>query len=538
MTITLDSLTVTTGSGGTTAVLKIHNSSGSVTLSELTVAVRDSANNNLDYPDLANVTVGTSVYTYTQTKTFANGTYTMFGAYQTSDGVWHSLASQTVVVGGDTTPPSSPTNLADTFTANVLLTWTASTDNVGVAGYYVYRNGTQIANVTSGTSYTDSGRPLNTAYTYTVKAYDAAGNVSGASNSLSVTTPNTGSGGGDTTPPSVPTGLASSNVAQTSLTLSWTASTDNVGVAGYHVFRGGTQVATVTGTSFNDTGLTAGTAYSYTVNAYDAAGNTSAQSSALSVTTSAASGPGTRVIGGVTKNNVFWDDFASGSLDTSKWSLNNTSSYPGNGPTNCTDNKVDYFHSGSLSFSGSNIVFTATDSGFTQSSDGNGSFYDGAAHEMWYTAFISTENVTNGFQVQTGDYLETKCVLPNPGVGAWPALWTWANGNGEVDVFEWHPDGSHPLELTNHVANPAQGSYDTNAADCTAGNTVTIGAYMGASSVDWYVNGTKVYSDNVGVGSGFSSYINLNLSLAAGNYGHVAPNATVVFTADYVGVWR
>ncbi|MGO9932943.1 MAG: fibronectin type III domain-containing protein [Steroidobacteraceae bacterium] len=89
----------------------------------------------------------------------------------------------------------------------------------------------------------------------------------------------------DTTPPSVPTGLSATAVSSTQINLSWTASTDNVGVTGYDVFRNGTQVGTTTTTSYQDTGLTASTTYSYTVAAYDAAGNVSAQSTAATATT-------------------------------------------------------------------------------------------------------------------------------------------------------------------------------------------------------------------------------------------------------------
>ncbi len=98
---------------------------------------------------------------------------------------------------------------------------------------------------------------------------------------LSVTT----SGGADTEAPSVPTNLAASNVTQTTLTLSWDASSDNVGVTGYDVYQGASNLGTVTGTSANVTGLTAGTSYSFTVRAKDAAGNVSAASAALNVTT-------------------------------------------------------------------------------------------------------------------------------------------------------------------------------------------------------------------------------------------------------------
>src|SRR5437879_7036730 len=91
----------------------------------------------------------------------------------------------------------------------------------------------------------------------------------------------------DTTPPSVPTGLTASAVSSSQINLSWTASSDNVGVSGYRVYRGGTQIATTSATSFANTGLAPSTTYTYTVAAYDAAGNLSAQSSSASATTPA-----------------------------------------------------------------------------------------------------------------------------------------------------------------------------------------------------------------------------------------------------------
>lgn len=101
-----------------------------------------------------------------------------------------------------------------------------------------------------------------------------------------------GTGGGDTTPPSVPANLAVTGTTSSSASLSWSASTDNVGVAGYRVYRGGVQVGTTAGTSFTDTGLSASTQYSYTVAAYDAAGNVSAQSSPATATTGSGGGTG------------------------------------------------------------------------------------------------------------------------------------------------------------------------------------------------------------------------------------------------------
>ena len=89
----------------------------------------------------------------------------------------------------------------------------------------------------------------------------------------------------DTQRPSAPTALTAQPTSSNSIALSWTGSTDNVGVAGYHVYRNGTKILTTTSTSAVNQGLTAATTYSYTVTAYDAAGNESLASTAASATT-------------------------------------------------------------------------------------------------------------------------------------------------------------------------------------------------------------------------------------------------------------
>jgi len=324
----------------------------------------------------------------------------------------------------DSQAPTSPTTLssASVTATSFTLSWTASTDNVGVASYEVFANGTSKGTTTS-TSVSISSLTCATTYTTTVKAKDAAGNVSAASSALSVntgacagltkltgtafgTTPTYQNGtstfdkvfdgdintyfdyananggyagldlasaysigqikyyprstftsrmtggkfqgsndnttytdiytisteptlawqtvdvsssayryvrylspdggycnvaevefytGGtvvsDTKAPSAPTSLASASVSTISFTLSWTASTDNVGVTSYDVYKNGTLYTNVTNTSASISGLSCNTAYSMTVKAKDAAGNVSAASSALSVTTSACSTP-------------------------------------------------------------------------------------------------------------------------------------------------------------------------------------------------------------------------------------------------------
>lgn len=103
-----------------------------------------------------------------------------------------------------------------------------------------------------------------------------------------------GGGGGDTQPPTAPTNLAASNIASTSLTLNWTASTDNVGVTNYRIFRNNTFFGQTgnASTTFNVTGLSASTTYSFYVVAQDAAGNNSNNSNTINATTTSGGGGG------------------------------------------------------------------------------------------------------------------------------------------------------------------------------------------------------------------------------------------------------
>lgn len=108
----------------------------------------------------------------------------------------------------------------------------------------------------------------------------------------------------DTTAPTVPTNLSGTGISSTQINLTWTASTDAVGVAGYKIFRNTTQVGTSTTTSFTDTGLTASTTYGYKVSAFDAAGNTSAQTSNVNVATTAAANLPDVIITSMTYNSA------------------------------------------------------------------------------------------------------------------------------------------------------------------------------------------------------------------------------------------
>jgi len=192
----------------------------------------------------------------------------------------------------DTQAPTAPSALTSTAktTNSVSLAWNASTDNVSVTGYRIY-NGSTLTGSVSGTTlaYNVTGLAANTAYTFSVKALDNAGNESSASNSLSVTT--NAPVGNDTQAPTAPGALHIMGApTASSLMLMWNASTDNVGVSGYRIYNGSTLVTTVAGTAtfYTVTGLSASTAYTFNVRAIDAAGNVSAAST-VSGTTAAAS---------------------------------------------------------------------------------------------------------------------------------------------------------------------------------------------------------------------------------------------------------
>lgn len=192
---------------------------------------------------------------------------------------------------GDNQPPTAPTglNVTGSTPTSVSLAWNASTDNVGVTGYNVYNGNALVATVSGSTlNYTVNGLTSNTPYTFSVKAFDAAGNSSNASNSVSVTTPPVQV---DTDPPTAPTGLhVMGTPTSSSVSLMWSPSTDNVGVTGYRIYQGTTLVATVSGstTDYVVTGLNASTTYSFNVRAFDAAGNVSGASNSISATTAAA----------------------------------------------------------------------------------------------------------------------------------------------------------------------------------------------------------------------------------------------------------
>ncbi|PZG07007.1 Secreted glycosyl hydrolase [Micromonospora craterilacus] len=269
-TVTVDRLVLKLpgGWGARTQTLTVQGSTNGSTFSTLVAsagyAFNPAANNTVT------ITVGSAATRYVRLQFTAN---TGWPAGQLAELEVYGPAT------GDTQPPSAPTNLAFTEpgSGQIRLTWSASTDNVGVTGYDVYANGSLRASVSGTTlTYTDT-QPASATVSYFVRAKDAAGNVSANSNTVT----RTGSSG-DTQAPTAPTNLAFTEPGGGQIRLTWSASTDNVGVTGYDVYANGSLRASVSGTTLTYTdSQPASATVSYFVRAKDAAGNVSANSNTV-----------------------------------------------------------------------------------------------------------------------------------------------------------------------------------------------------------------------------------------------------------------
>lgn len=235
--------------------------------------------------------------------------------------------------------------------------------------------------------------------------------------------------------------------------------------------------------------------------------------------------------GATGKSQVFSEEFGSAIAWGSKWT-GHKSSIMKNG-TNNPDQQLDLLTTDAVSVSDGLVTFTATPSSETLAS----------GRQAWNTGLLTTEYTAENFQVKTGDYAEVRVKLPTA-TGAWPCFFSWQGNesaiiadNNEIDTFEYHPDNPEMLELTNHINNAVK--YHTDAAAIGPGAWVTLGTHYGENSVDWYINGQKVFSDGTGVGSTFTGNLVLDLQISNGN-NHPAPSNSdpITFQAEYVRVYR
>ena len=228
-----------------------------------------------------------SPYTFSlNTNSLANGTHTlMTKAYDAAGNVGSSANVSVTVSNVVVTPPTITSSLSSSATIGSAFTYQITGSNsptsYGASGLPAGLSMNTSSGVISGTpAVTSAGT-----YSVTLSATNSGGTGTAT---LTLTVSNAP----DTTPPTIPTNLSIVNITTSSISLAWTVSTDPTvtgqvtsGLAGYKIYRGGIQVGTSTTGSFTNTGLTASTTYSYTVSAYDNAGNVSAPSSAVNATT-------------------------------------------------------------------------------------------------------------------------------------------------------------------------------------------------------------------------------------------------------------
>ncbi|WEH38867.1 fibronectin type III domain-containing protein [Streptomyces sp. AM 2-1-1] len=193
----------------------------------------------------------------------------------------------------DTTAPTTPQGVTAqaSSSTSVHVMWEPSSDDTAVAGYEIYREGTRVRTVPAAKRMIDvDGLTASTAYAFTVRARDAAGNLSGPGPGVPVTTQPTPPDDRDA--PTVPGPPRATGVGTDGVTLSWTAATDDIGVTSYDVYQEDSRIHSVsaTVTSARLTGLRPGTVYTFTVRARDASDKSSADSRAVDVTTASAPG--------------------------------------------------------------------------------------------------------------------------------------------------------------------------------------------------------------------------------------------------------
>jgi hypothetical protein len=318
----------------------------------------------------------------------------------------------------------------------------------------------------------------------------------------------------DTTPPSVPSGVTATASSPNGVTVSWTASTDDVGVASYQVKRGGTVVAAaVTGTSFADSKLTPSTLYSYTVNAVDAAGNRSADSAAATATTPAVPQP---VGPSGTWQLAFNDEFDGSAIDTTKWQPYWYTDGAGSSMNGVTTSSAN------VSLGGSVVKLT-----LASTTDG---------------ALIHTD-IAGGYQLPVGSYVEASVQFAGDGTSLynWPAWWASTSdvdgwpADGENDIAEGSSSGSPGTLAVNYHA-PSVNVNEANPSGYWGGSFHTYGLHRLASSCDVYWDGVKVASYATS-DSGKPEILVLNIGIKSDSSGTMT-GAAGAMQVDWVRAWN
>jgi hypothetical protein len=230
----------------------------------------------LDYNTYSTVLPG---YLYVDSET-ASTKAALAGAFSPTGLAWMNR----ILPAPDTTAPAVPAAPVTSaiYPPSIMLDWSATIDNVGVAAYQLYRDG-QLITTTSLLTYFDQGLTPGATYTYTLKAFDASGNVSAPSATLQVQTT-------DTTPPSVPANLTVGITTATTVKMSWSPSIGIGGVGGYRILSGTSPttlkiIANSLTTSYTFPWGQPGKTYYFAVESFNPLGITSAAGATVIATT-------------------------------------------------------------------------------------------------------------------------------------------------------------------------------------------------------------------------------------------------------------
>ena len=408
---------------------------------------------------------------------------------------------------GDTQAPTAPSNLAYTepATGQIRLTWSASTDNVGVTGYDIYANGVLRTSVAGNvTTYTDT-QPADVTVSYYVRARDAAGNESADSNTVTRT-----GATGDTQAPTAPGDLAFTETTPGQVKLTWTASTDNVGVTGYDIYANNVLRGSVAGnvTTYTDTQPTTATV-TYYVRAKDAAGNESIDSNTVTRNGSGGGGSNMAVGKPITASSYTFTYVAANANDndlTTYWE-GAGGSYPQTLTVQLGANAV--VSSVVLKLNPDAAWSTRTQTIQVLGREQSASGFTNLTGAATYTFNPATGNTVT---------------IPVSGTVADVQLRFTANSGapaGQVAEFQviGTPAPNPDLTITSLSASPAS-PVETDAVtlSATVRNAGTLGS--GATNVNFYLGGAKVGTASVGaLAAGASATVTANIGQRdAGSY--------------------
>lgn len=460
-----------------------------------------------------------------------------------------ALAASTGTAYADNSPPGVPDNVAAASVSSsaVRVSWNRPSDDTGVAGFNIYRDGSYRATVFD-THYVDYGVSSGETHTYSVVAFDAARNYTVGSATSTVTV---GSGSAGTAPtrssggtPAAPNNLRSES-AGGGLRVSWSSGGGDV--AGYNVYRDGSYLTTVRATDHVDSQLDAGREYRYNIVAFSGESRFSGKSRELVVraeggnsqralAVSDDAGQSGTVPGGYRL--VFSDEFNGSSVDGSKWNtryrwgpnwiINNERQYYVDRLAN-----PDFGHS-PLSFDGSNMVISAIRTPDHLRSSANS--------QPWLSGAMTTYNK---FRMRYG-YVEMRAQLPR-GQGLWPAFWLLHQNDNErrpeIDVVEMlGRDPNVVYQTYHHFENynlRSTPSYQARGADYSSGFH-TYGMRWEPGRVIWYVDGRETNRYENGNVSSEDMYLLLNLAVGGQWSGEPNDNtpSPSQFKIDYVRAYQ